>query len=158
MKNCVATIFRLFVMRSFSYLQEMMTYIRTCLWILFILAGIEDMDKSLHEFEFRPDLTFDYGLSCTCASKKSVSSFSKLQVMRRCIISWICFNFRQSLPPIMELAALEGHKKNLHLQSGKQSYHFLACLIFDPFNTCRSLCLQVTRTCKTIEMFEYLRD
>ena len=32
--------------------------------ILFILAGNEDMHKSLHEFEFRPDPTTDYGVSC----------------------------------------------------------------------------------------------
>ena len=48
----------------------------------------------------------------------------------------------------MELAALEGHKKTLDLHLGKQSYHFLACLIFDPFNTCRSLYLQVTKHAK----------
>ena len=32
--------------------------------ILFILAGNEDMHKSLDEFEFRPDPTTDYGVSC----------------------------------------------------------------------------------------------
>ena len=32
--------------------------------ILFILAGIEDMHKSLDEFELRPDPTTDYGVSC----------------------------------------------------------------------------------------------
>ena len=38
LKNGVATFSRLFLMGSFSYLQVMMTYIRTCLWVLFILA------------------------------------------------------------------------------------------------------------------------
>ena len=32
--------------------------------ILFILAGNEDIHKSLDEFEFRPDPTTDYGVSC----------------------------------------------------------------------------------------------
>ena len=32
--------------------------------ILFILAGNEDMHKSLDEFEFRTDPTTDYGVSC----------------------------------------------------------------------------------------------
>ena len=32
--------------------------------IIFILAGNEDMHKSLDEFEFRPDPTTDYGVSC----------------------------------------------------------------------------------------------
>ena len=41
--------------------------------ILFILAGNEDIHKSLDEFEFRPDPTTDYGVSCPWASKKSTS-------------------------------------------------------------------------------------
>ena len=32
--------------------------------ILFKLAGNEDMHTVLDEFEFRPDLTTDYGVSC----------------------------------------------------------------------------------------------
>ena len=32
--------------------------------ILFKLAGNEDMLNILDEFEFRPDLTTDYGVSC----------------------------------------------------------------------------------------------
>ena len=32
--------------------------------ILFILAGNYDIHKSLPEFEIRPDLTTDYGISC----------------------------------------------------------------------------------------------
>ena len=42
--------------------------------ILFILAGNEDIHKSLYEFEFRTDPTTDYGVSCPWASKKSMSS------------------------------------------------------------------------------------
>ena len=33
--------------------------------IFFILAGNEDMHKISDEFEFRPDRTTDYGVSCT---------------------------------------------------------------------------------------------
>ena len=32
--------------------------------ILFILAGSEDIHKSLYEFEFRTDPITDYGVSC----------------------------------------------------------------------------------------------
>ena len=32
--------------------------------ILFKLAGSEDMPNILDEFEFRPELTTDYGVSC----------------------------------------------------------------------------------------------
>ena len=41
-------------------------------WILFILAGKEDMHKISDEFEFRPDRTTatDYGVSCPWMSKK----------------------------------------------------------------------------------------
>ena len=38
--------------------------------ILFILAGNEDMHKISDEFEFRPDRTSDYGVSCLLASKE----------------------------------------------------------------------------------------
>ena len=38
--------------------------------ILFILAGNEDMHKISDKFEFRPDRTTDYGVSCPWASKK----------------------------------------------------------------------------------------
>ena len=37
---------------------------------LIILAGNEDMHKISDEFEFRPDLATDYGISCPWASKK----------------------------------------------------------------------------------------
>ena len=33
-------------------------------WILFILAGNDDMHESLDEFEIWPDWTTDYGVSC----------------------------------------------------------------------------------------------
>ena len=33
-------------------------------WILFILAGNDDMHESSDEFEIWPDSTMDYGVSC----------------------------------------------------------------------------------------------
>ena len=36
----------------------------SCDWILFILAGNDDMHESLDEFEICPDSTTDYGVSC----------------------------------------------------------------------------------------------
>ena len=38
--------------------------------ILFKRAGNVDMHNILDEFEFRPDLTTDYGISCPWASEK----------------------------------------------------------------------------------------
>ena len=38
--------------------------------ILLKLAGNEDMYNTLDEFKFRPDLTTDYGVSCSWASEK----------------------------------------------------------------------------------------
>ena len=96
--------------------------------ILFILAGNEDMHKISDEFEFRPDWTTDYGVSCPWASKKFpidlwwkngvsmlacsclIESSSKLLVTRRgikalssSILGWI-------RRPILELLALEWQK------------------------------------------------
>ena len=51
-KNDVSTFSRLFLIGSF-----------------FILAGNEDMHKISDEFEFPPDWTTDYGVSCPWASK-----------------------------------------------------------------------------------------
>ena len=42
-----------------------------CFWSdLFILTGNKDMHKISDEFEFHPDRTTDYGVSCPWASKK----------------------------------------------------------------------------------------
>ena len=40
-----------------------------------ILAGNEDIHKSLDEFEFGQDQKTDYGVSCPFASNKSMSPF-----------------------------------------------------------------------------------
>ena len=47
--------------------------------ILFKVGGYIDMHNILHEFEFWPNGTTDYGVSCPWASKKiDVSTFSRL--------------------------------------------------------------------------------
>ena len=87
-KNDVSTFSRLFLIRSFSYLQIMITYIGAWMSLkfgqitplvstvtdrvisavfhpfLFILAGNDDMHGSLEEFEIQPDPTTDCGVSC----------------------------------------------------------------------------------------------
>ena len=44
--------------------------------ILFILAGNEDMHKISDEFEFRPDRTTDYGVSCPIMGKWCLNASS----------------------------------------------------------------------------------
>ena len=72
--------------------------------ILFILAGNDDMNEGLDEFEIWPDSTMDYGVSCPWAYEKKshriimgekdvitfsplflIGSFSYFQVMRTCV-------------------------------------------------------------------------
>ena len=57
--------------------------------ILFILVGNEDKHKILDEFEFRPDLTTDYGVSCPWASKK----ISHRLIMGKCCLHASLFIF-----------------------------------------------------------------
>ena len=80
--------------------------------IVFKLAGNKDMHNIMDEFEFRPDRTTDYGVSCPWASKKypyrpyngenGVSTFSLLfligsfwylHVTRTSIKTWMSSNF-----------------------------------------------------------------
>ena len=80
--------------------------------IFFKLAGNKDMHNIMNEFEFRPDQTTDYGISCPWASKKyphrpyngenGVSTFSLLfligsfqyfHVTRTSIKAWMSLNF-----------------------------------------------------------------
>ena len=79
--------------------------------IFFKLAGNKDMHNIMNEFEFRPDRTTDYGVSCPWASKKypyrpysgenGVSTFSLLFligsfwyfVRRTSIKAWMSLNF-----------------------------------------------------------------
>ena len=96
-KNEVITFSRLFLIRSFSYLQVMRTYIKAYMsldfgqvpplttelaalerlknrchhvisvdtdLIFFILAGNKDMHNIMNMFEFQPDQTTDYVVSC----------------------------------------------------------------------------------------------
>ena len=80
--------------------------------IFFKLADNKDMHNIINEFEFRPDRTTDYGVSCPWASKKypyrpyngenGVSTFSLLfligsfwyfHVTRTSIKAWMSLNF-----------------------------------------------------------------
>ena len=80
--------------------------------IFFKLAGYKDMHNIMNEFEFRPDRTTDYGVSCPWASKEypyrpyngenGVSTFSLLfligsfwyfHVTRASIKAWMSLNF-----------------------------------------------------------------
>ena len=98
--------------------------------ILFILAGNDDMHESLEEFEFRPDLNTDCGVSCLLASEKNphrlvmgkncvatfsqlflIKSFSYLQVTMTYIRAWMSSKLGQIRSRTTELAALE-HLKN----------------------------------------------
>ena len=96
--------------------------------ILFVLAGNEDMHKISDKFEFRPDRTTDYGVSCPWASKKIpidllwengvamlacsflIESSSKLLVTRTCIKAWSGWILGRIRPLILELLALEWQK------------------------------------------------
>ena len=60
-----------------------------------------------------------------------IRSFSNLQVMRKCIISWMSSNFCQIRLLAMELAALDHLKKNSHtLIMGERRYHIFSA-VFD---------------------------
>ena len=96
--------------------------------ILFILAGNEDMHKISDEFEFWPDRTTNYGVSCPWASKKFpidlhwengvsmlarsffIKSSSKLLVTRTGIKAWSNSILGRIRLLILELLALEWRK------------------------------------------------
>ena len=96
--------------------------------ILFILAGNEDMHKISDLFEFPPDQTTDYRVSCPWASKKFpidlqwendvsmlarsffIKSSSKLLVTRTGIKVWLSSILGRIRPLILELLALEWRK------------------------------------------------
>ena len=88
--------------------------------ILLILAGNEDMHKISDEFEFRPDQTTDYGVSCPWGLKIFhrlimgkwclmlvhsflIESSSKLLVTRTSITVWSISILGQIRPLILEL-------------------------------------------------------
>ena len=96
--------------------------------ILFILKGNEDMHKILDKFEFRPDRTTDYRVSCPWASKKIpidlqweigvsllarsffIKSSGKLLVTRTGIKAQSSSILGRIRPLILELLALERRK------------------------------------------------
>ena len=69
--------------------------------ILFILAGNNDIHKSLDEFEIWPDSILDYGVNdiITFSPQFFIRSFSYLKVMKACIKAWMNLNFGQ-IPPL----------------------------------------------------------
>ena len=93
--------------------------------IILILAGNEDMHKSLDEFKFRPDTDTNTRVICPCASEKLlyyvvstlgpsflIGSSSYLQVTRTSITSRTSSKFGQIGPRTAELAALERLEKS----------------------------------------------
>ena len=52
----------------------MNTLVPSFFYMIFILAGNDNMHESLDEFEFRQDPTTDYGVSCSWASEKSMNN------------------------------------------------------------------------------------
>ena len=67
--------------------------------IFFKLAGNKDMHNIMNEFEFRPDLTTDYGVSCPWASKKYpyrlvMYHTGRMTVCRYCQHWWKSRNIR----------------------------------------------------------------
>ena len=89
-----------------------------------MLAGKEDMHKSLDEFKFQPDTTTNSRVICPCASEKLlynvktlapsflIGSSSFLQVTRTTIKSLKSSKFDQILPLTAELPALERQEKS----------------------------------------------
>ena len=116
-------------------------------WTSSILAGKKDNRKSLGAFEFWLYLTAEYGVSCYLRLKINVStfswflliSFSTLQVIRNCIMSWMsssfnCMrkswmssNFSQIGLQTTVLAALECLKHTLYIMGEIMSPLFLGC-------------------------------
>ena len=93
--------------------------------IILILAGNEDMHKSLDEFKFRPDTATNSRVICPCASEKlmynvvntlaplfSIGSSSYWQVTRPSMTSRTSSKFGQIGPRTAELAALERLEKS----------------------------------------------
>ena len=80
-----------------------MTYIRACMSLN--LGQIPPLTMELAALErLKIDVT-------TFSPLLLIRSFSNLQVMRTCIISWMSLNFGQIRLPTTELAALERLKK-----------------------------------------------
>ena len=93
--------------------------------IFLILAGNDDMHKSLDEFKFRPDTTTNFRVICPCASEKLmfnvvstlapsflIGSSSYLQVTRTFRTPQTSSKICQIGPRTAELAALEHLEKS----------------------------------------------
>ena len=131
-KNDVITFSQLFLIGSFSYLQ--------------VLAGNEDIHKSLYEFEFRTDPTTDYGVSCPWASKNRCHHvisvdidpiFFKLAGNKDMHNIMNEFEFRPDPTTDYGVSCPWASKKYPHrLIMGKMVFPlFLCCFWLDPFDT-----------------------
>ena len=105
-----------YLIGSFSYLQVMRTCIK--IWMSLNFRQIPPVTTELTALErLKIDIT-------TSSRLLLIQSFSNLQVIRRCIISYM--NFRQIGPPSIELAALGRQKISHRLIMGKtMSSHFI---------------------------------
>ena len=106
--------------KSHRLIMEKMTsshFLRFFHLSLFILAGNEDMHKSLAEFEIRPDPTTGFHGNRECFNLESgvatfsrlflMGSFSYLQAVMTYIRAWMSLKFDQIRPQTTELAALK---------------------------------------------------
>ena len=96
--------------KSYRLIMEKMTsshFLRFFHLIFFILAGNEDMHKSLDEFEIRRDPTTGFRSNlnngvATFSRLFLMGSFSYLQVMMTYIRAWVSLKFGQIRPRTTE--------------------------------------------------------
>ena len=122
-------------------------------WINLILAGNEDMYKSLKEFKFRPDTTTNSRVICPCTSKTCCEHSSAyifdwmffifFQVTRTAITSRTSSKFGQIGPRTAELTALERLEKSPLRHIMEESCEYSSSFILIGSTSF----LQVTRTC-----------
>ena len=113
-------------------------------WTIISLVGKQDRHKISDEFEFQPDQTNNFGVTCSWASEKNVvdtiaSSFfirssSNLQVMRTRIKSWTSLTSGLVWPFPSELFALVCLKKIPLSYHGDNVVFSLACSVFSSPN------------------------
>ena len=120
-KTMSSLFYRLFSIRSFSYLQVMITYMRA--WICLTFGQIQPL-----VFMVTDRVMMGKNGVFTISRLFFIRSFTYLQVTMKCMIARTSLNFGLIGPPAEELAALE-RLKNLHrLMMGKtMSPLFLGC-------------------------------
>ena len=89
------------------------------LFLILILAGDVDMHKISDEFEFRPDRTTDYGVSCPWTSKQ----ISHRLIMGKCCLHASSFIFDRII--IKVAGNQDWHKSSVEFEFGpNQTTHF----------------------------------